>query len=133
MVNSFMNIEELITAFAENKGWDKQYRLIIQLGKQLPPLNEDEKIEGNQVKGCESLAWLVIEQQGATYHLKMASDTRVVSGLMMILFILFEGKNAQQIAAIDSDAIFQQLGLLHHLSPSRANGLLAIVNKIKSL
>ncbi|WP_354624676.1 SufE family protein [Psychromonas sp. MME2] len=119
MSSSLMSIEQLIDAFAENRGWDKQYRLIIQLGKQLPALHEDEKNDENQVKGCESLAWLVVEQQGEGYHFKMASDTRVVSGLMMILFILFEGKNAQQIKALDSDAVFQKLGLLHHLSPSQ--------------
>ena len=62
MANSLMDIEQLITQFANNKGWDKQYRLIIQLGKQLPMLSEDEKIETNQVKGCESLAWLIIEK-----------------------------------------------------------------------
>jgi sulfur transfer protein SufE len=63
----------------------------------------------------------------------MDSDTRVVKGLMMILTIIFQGKSAAQIAAIDVNAIFTQLGLLNHLSPSRANGLLAIVDKIKGV
>ncbi len=128
-----MSVEQLLSDFKKNKSWDKQYRLIIQLGKKLPALTEVEKIEANQVKGCESLAWLVIEKQGESYHFKMDSDTRVVKGLMMILTIVFQGKSALQIEAIDINDIFTQLGLLNHLSPSRANGLLAIVHKIKGV
>lgn len=126
-----MTLDQLITDFENNKSWDKQYRLIIQLGKKLPTLEEHEKIEVNQVKGCESLAWCVVEKRGPKFHFKMDSDTRVVKGLMMILLIIFEDKNAQQIQSLDIHAIFEALGLLNHLSPSRANGLLAIVEKIK--
>lgn len=128
-----MSVEQLVNDFKSNKSWDKQYRLLIQLGKKLPALSDAEKTEANQVKGCESLAWLVIEKKGDNYYFKMDSDTRVVKGLMMILFIIFQGKNAQQIAAVDINNIFTQLGLLNHLSPSRANGLLAIVNKLKGV
>ena len=128
-----MSVEQLLNEFKSNKSWDKQYRLLIQLGKKLPALTEIEKTEANQVQGCESLAWLVIEKQNDHFYFKMDSDTRVVKGLMMVLSIIFQGKSAQQIASIDIDAIFTQLGLLNHLSPSRANGLLAIVDKIKGV
>lgn len=128
-----MSLAQLCSDFAANKSWDKQYRLIIQLGKQLPALAEAQKKPSNQVKGCESLAWLVIEQQGGIYHFYMDSDSRVVKGLMAILLIIFQGKTAQQIEEIDVDAVFAQLGLLHHLTPSRANGLLAIVKRIKNV
>ncbi len=126
-----MSIEQLVSDFTSNRSWDKQYRLLIQLGKKLPALSEAEKSEANLVQGCESLAWLVIDKQGERYYFKMDSDTRVVKGLMMILTIIFQGKSAQQITAIDINAIFTELGLLNYLSPSRANGLLAIVDKIK--
>ena len=128
-----MSIKQVVNDFNNNKSWDKQYRLLIQLGKKLPVLSEVEKTEANKVEGCESLAWLVIEKQDEHYYFKMDSDTRVVKGLMMILLIIFQGKSVQQIAMIDINAIFTQLGLLNHLSPSRANGLLAIVEKIKSV
>lgn len=131
MTEPLMSIEQLVNDFNNNKSWDKQYRLLIQLGKKLPALSEVEKTEVNLVEGCESLAWLVIEKQGEHYYFKMDSDTRVVKGLMMILAIVFQGKTAQQISSIDINAIFTQLGLLNYLSPSRANGLLAIVGKIK--
>lgn len=126
-----MSIEQLLTEFENNRGWDSKYRLIIQLGKKLPALSETEKTAENEVQGCESLAWLVIEKESGKYHFKMDSDTRVVKGLMMILSIILQDKNAKQINEIDIDAIFKQLGLLSHLSPSRANGLLAIVDRIK--
>ena len=131
LTEPLISLEQLIDSFNVNKSWDKQYRLIIQLGKKLPALDERDKIEVNQVKGCESLAWCAIEQTGELFHFKMGSDTRVVNGLMMILLIIFQHKNSKQIADIDINGIFEQLGLLHHLSPSRANGLLAIVDKIK--
>lgn len=130
---ALISVEQLIDDFKINKAWDKQYRLLIQLGKKLPVLHESEKIEENQVKGCESLAWLVIESTEGYYNFKMDSDTRVVKGLMMILMIIYEGKNISQITAINIETIFEQLGLLNHLSPSRANGLLAIVDKIKGI
>lgn len=131
MSTSLISMEQLIDDFQANKSWDKQYRLIIQLGKKLPMLDEADKIERNQVKGCESLAWCLIEQKEGRFYLKMDSDTRVVKGLMMILLIIYQGKNSQQISDINIEQLFEQLSLLNHLSPSRTNGLLAIVNKIK--
>jgi sulfur transfer protein SufE len=131
LTDSLISIEQLVNDFNSNKSWDKQYRLIIQLGKKLPVIQEADKTEINQVKGCESLAWCLIEQKDNRFYLQMDSDTRVVKGLMMILLIIYQGKSQQEIEAIDINNLFDQLGLLNHLSPSRANGLLAIVNKIK--
>jgi len=125
--------QQLLTAFAENKSWDAQYRLIIQLGKTLGDFPALLKDETHQVQGCESLAWLAYEEQDGVYHFKMDSDTRVVKGLMKIISVIYEGQTKQQIHHINSDALFQQLGLLNHLSPSRANGLSAIIKRIKSI
>ena len=133
MTEPLTSLEQLLSDFNNNKSWDKQYRLIIQLGKKLPVLDDAEKIEANQVQGCESLAWCIAEQKGALLHFKLDSDTRVVKGLMMILLIIFQDKSRAQIAAININELFAELGLLNHLSPSRANGLLAIVNKIKTV
>lgn len=126
-----MSIAELIALFQSNKGWDKQYRVLIQLGKKLPALAASDKVEANEVKGCQSPAWLVIERNENVYSFKMDSDTRVVKGLMAILSVIYQGQSSAQIAALDINELFVQLGLLNHLSPSRSNGLLAIVNRIK--
>ena len=125
--------QQLLTAFSENKSWDAQYRLIIQLGKTLVSFPDELKVEVNQVKGCESLAWLVIAEQSGIYSFNMDSDTRVVKGLMKIVILIFENKTKQQINEINCEELFEQLGLLNHLSPSRANGLFAIINRIKSI
>lgn len=130
-MSELLPLEQLLSDFENNKSWDKQYRLIIQLGKKLPPFNEPEKIETNAVQGCESLAWCITEQRGELLHFKLDSDTRVVKGLMMILLIIFQDKSRDQIASIKIEQLFEKLGLLNHLSPSRASGLLAIVKKIK--
>ena len=130
---SIKDYSQLLAVFSESKSWDAQYRLIIQLGKTVEILPDELKIETNQVKGCESLAWLIISKQEDVFYFQMDSDTRVVKGLMKILLIIFQGKTAQQIKEIDCDDLLQQLGLLNHLSPSRANGLFAIVNRIKEV
>jgi len=133
MSEPLMTVEQLVSDFERNKSWDKQYRLIIQLGKKLVKIAEKDKIDSNKVEGCESSAWLVIEKKDDCYIFQMDSDTRVVKGLMMILMIIYHGKTAQQIREFDIDALFAKLGLLNHLSPSRANGLFAIVQKIQGI
>lgn len=132
-LNEITNSEQLQCLFNENKGWDKQYRLIIQLGKLLDAVPEHLKIESNQVKGCESLAWLIILENKGSYHFLMDSDTRVVRGLMKVVSLIFQGKTKQQIELIDCSKVFTELGLLNHLSPSRTNGLFAIINKIQGV
>ncbi len=131
MIEKLLTLDNLLSEFEANKSWDKQYRLIIQLGKKLPVFDDSDKIEEAKVNGCESNAWCIVEKKEGLFYFKMDSDTRVVKGLMMILLIIFNAKNEQQITELDIDEIFLQLGLLKHLSPSRANGLLAIVDKIK--
>jgi len=132
-LTSITQFEQLKAAFLENKSWDAQYRLIIQLGKLLAPFPEQMKVELNQVKGCESMAWLIHSEQQGLYTFTMDSDTRVVKGLMQIVTIIFNNKTREEIALIDCDELFAQLGLLNHLSPSRSNGLFAIINSIKGI
>ena len=131
MVACLQTTEQLLTAFQEHKSWDKHYKLIIQLGKKLPNMDAKDKIESNLLQGCESLAWLIINKEGDFYTFKMDSDTRVVKGLMMILLIIYQGKNTEQIQHFDIQSYFDKLGLLKHLSPSRTNGLLTIIEKIQ--
>jgi len=132
-LNDVHNSEQLQCLFDENKGWDKQYRLIIQLGKLLTPMPEALKLEEHKVKGCDSTAWLVISEKEGHYDFLMDSDTRVVKGLMKVVSLIFQGKTKQQIALVDCEQIFSNLGLLHHLSPSRANGIFAIIKKIQGV
>lgn len=125
--------EQLLDLFEQNKSWDNQYRLIIKLGKTLSSLDEPLKVEENLVKGCESLAWLVVKQAHGKFYFEMDSDTRVVKGLMKILQILVNGKTALELQQQDYQLLLTELGLLNHLSPSRANGLLALIERINEI
>jgi cysteine sulfinate desulfinase/cysteine desulfurase/selenocysteine lyase len=112
-------------------GWNARYREIMLQGKQLAHLPETLKSDAHLVKGCESNTWLVYEcQQGETIRLRADSDARIIRGLLALILDLFDNKTAQEIQATDIESIFNQLALQRHLSPSRGNGIRAIVDKI---
>ncbi|AJR07612.1 cysteine desulfurase sulfur acceptor subunit CsdE [Photobacterium gaetbulicola] len=126
--------EAIIELMGQANGWEDRYRNVIQLGKKLPAMPEELKQDQLKVSGCESQVWLVHQQrEDGTFHFVADSDARIVRGLITLVLAAFEGKNAQQIEAFDIDGYFEQLNLLAHLSPSRGNGLKAIVEQIKAL
>ncbi len=104
------------------------------LGKQLERLEKSYRNEQSLISGCESLAWLVAtkDSQGIFYF-KADSDAKIIRGLLVIILAAFNNKTALQIQSFDIKSYFERLGLLQHLSPSRGNGILAIVDKIKDL
>ncbi|EKO3571553.1 cysteine desulfurase sulfur acceptor subunit CsdE [Vibrio metschnikovii] len=115
------------------QGWEARYRQLILWGKQLPVMDESLKSDQAVVAGCESQVWLVSEQDEQDGWLFCAdSDARIVRGLIAVVLAALNAKTGEQIAAFDMDAYFSDLGLLDHLSPSRGNGLKAIVEKIRT-
>ncbi|MFM5511250.1 SufE family protein [Aeromonas rivipollensis] len=120
--------------FAAAHGWENQYRLIIQLGKQLPALPDEWQQQEYRLKGCESQAWLKGEKsEDGCWHFACDSDARIVRGLIVIVLAAFNHQPAEVIQAFDMEAYFTELGLEKHLSPSRGNGLRAIVLAIREL
>lgn len=118
--------------FAAANGWENQYRLIIQLGKLLPTLPAEWQQEEHRLKGCESQAWLKGEKsEDDNWHFACDSDARIVRGLIVIVLAALNHQSADTIQAFDMDAYFSELGLEKHLSPSRGNGLRAIVFSIR--
>lgn len=118
--------------FAAAHGWENQYRLIIQLGKLLPVLLAEWQTEENRLKGCESQAWLKGEKsEDGCWHFACDSDARIVRGLIVIVLAALNHQSAEVIQAFDMEAYFTELGLEKHLSPSRGNGLRAIVLAIR--
>ena len=118
--------------FAAANGWENQYRLIIQLGKLLPTLPAEWQQEAFRLKGCESQAWLKGEKsKDGCWHFACDSDARIVRGLIVIVLAALNHQTADTIQAFDMDAYFSELGLEKHLSPSRGNGLRAIVLAIR--
>jgi cysteine desulfuration protein SufE len=112
--------------------WEDRYKYIIELGQALPPLADVEKTSTNKVQGCVSQVWLVTERDRDLLIYRGESDAMIVRGLVAILVALYSGRPAEDIAATDAIAIFDELGLREHLSTQRSNGLVAMVNRIRS-
>ena len=128
-----MTPEELIDNFSYLTDWEDKYRYLIELGEQLPPMPLDEKTPANKVEGCMSQVWISHTCHEGKYHFHMDSDAHIVRGLEAVLWILVNGKTTDEIKAIDIDRIFNELGLSEHLSPTRRNGFVGMVNRIKEV
>lgn len=129
-------IGELLQDFADVPDWDERYEYIVELGRQLPPIDPALQTAANRVHGCMSTVWMVAEAIGdGEPQLKITadSDSLIVKGLIVILLSLFSGQRLADIATADVDSVFQQLGLAQHLSPNRRNGLYSMVKRIKAL
>ena len=124
---------EALDAFAACPGWEQRARLLMQWGERLAPLNEAERCEANRVHGCESLVWLVARRQGDIWQFRATSDARLLRGLLAVLLARVEGLRGEELAALDLAAWFDQLGLARQLSPSRSNGLNAVLQRMREL
>ena len=130
-----MPVEELIENFSFIEDWEERYRYVIELGRELPPLDEVDMNDSNKVPGCVSQVWLKTIQTGdaanPTLSFRGDSDAHIVKGLVAIALATFSGKTAQDILAIDAESVFDQIGLRDHLTPQRSNGLSAMIGRIK--
>jgi cysteine desulfurase/selenocysteine lyase len=130
----YFPMDVIFARFSKSKSWDSLHREIMLLGKELPRLDKKLRDEHSLISGCESLAWLVSRQDSAgKFQLSADSDAKVIRGLLMIVLSIYNNKTTQEIKEVKIEAFFDALGLIHHLSPSRGNGLLAIVAKINRL
>ena len=129
-----MDTEELIENFEFLGDWEERYRYIIELGKKLAPLEENERIEDNIVRGCQSQVWLVRDADEADkLRFRADSDAFIVKGLLALVLAAYDNRPSTDILAFDAKDFFHRLGLDQHLSPSRANGLHSIVQKIRAI
>ena len=126
-----MTIEELIDNFSFLDGWEEKYQYVIDLGHKLEPLEEKFKTDDWKVKGCQSQVWLVPQIQNGVFHFKGDSDAILVKGIISIVLLIYNDKTAAEIKNIDVTKIFVKLGLEENLTPSRRNGMLSMVEKIK--
>ncbi|EHI9301561.1 cysteine desulfurase sulfur acceptor subunit CsdE [Vibrio vulnificus] len=124
---------DIVATMQQFKGWEDRYRQVIQWGKKLPVMPDALKSEQVMVAGCESQVWLVAEQENGMWTFCADSDARIVRGLIALVLAAYNGKTVEQIQAFDIETYFEQLGLIAHLSPSRGNGLKAIVEQIRQL
>ncbi len=131
------DIDEIIENFSLLDDWDDRYRYLIELGRELPPLNEAARTDVNKVQGCASQVWLdttVRPNGGGEPILTFVgdSDAHIVRGLIAILFAVYSGKSAKDILGLDAVALFEKMGLREHLTPQRSNGFRSMVERIRS-
>lgn len=114
--------------------WQEKYREIMLLGKKLPALPSELKVDSALVNGCESNVWLYMDFNNEENKLLIIadSDTRIVKGLVSIILYLYSDLTPIEIISIDANKEFEDMSLLKHLSPSRGNGIKAILNAIQS-
>ena len=125
-------LEELEAEFELLGDWEERYRYVIDLGRTLAPLSEDEHSDANKVRGCASQVWLVTEPQGdGTLKFRGDSDAHIVRGLIAILLRLYSGRAPDEILGFDAKAGFERLGLTGALSSQRSNGLFAMTERIR--
>jgi cysteine desulfuration protein SufE len=129
------SLEQIIDDFGFLDEWEDRYRYVIELGKQLPDLPDEQKTPVNKVQGCASQVWLVSHTIDGSADPVMTfegdSDAHIVRGLVAIVLAVYSGKHASEIAATDAIDIFNRIGLVEHLSSQRANGLRSMVKRIR--
>lgn len=127
-INEIQN--ELIEDFAFFTDWMEKYEYIIQLGKEVPLIDEQYKTEEYNIKGCQSKVWLYPEVKDGKVYFTADSDAIITKGLVSLMVKVLSGHTAKEI--VDADLYFvDEIGLKEHLSPTRANGLLSMIKQMK--
>ena len=122
--------DEIISSFGLFSEWLDRYQYLIDLGRKLPPLTEQEKTDDKLLAGCQSRVWLHLEGDASQVTVRANSDAAIVSGLIALLTQVYSGCSARQI--VDTEPYFiREVGLAEHLSLTRANGLHARLNAIR--
>ena len=122
--------DEVIEEFSDFTDWMDKYQLLIDLGGELQPLDDKYKTEANLIDGCQSRVWLQADYRDGRIWLTAESDALIVKGIIALLIRVLSGHTPQEI--IDADLYFiDRIGLKEHLSPTRSNGLLAMIKQIR--
>ena len=121
--------QDIISDFSLFDSWLDRYQYLIDLGKALKPLDESEKTDDILLHGCQSRVWLIIEGDSSELTIRANSDAAIVSGLIALLIRVYSGASAEQILQSQPEFI-TAIGLQQHLSPTRANGLHAMLQAI---
>ncbi|MCO4762516.1 MAG: SufE family protein [Myxococcales bacterium] len=128
-----MTVDEIVENFELLDDWDERYQYIIDLGKKLPRLPEDKKVESALVPGCISRVWLHshVEPDG-TLRFEADSDAIIVRGLVSIVLALHNGQTAADILALDLSELFDRLNLGNQLSANRRNGFVSMLGTVRA-
>lgn len=121
--------QDIVDEFAFLGDWTERYQYIIDCGKALSDLPDEDKTEANKLHGCQSQVWLIAQRDADAIHFRAISDALIVSGLIALLLRIYSGRKAQEISA-SQPWFVAELGLKDHLSPTRSNGLASMLQAI---
>ncbi|HBO11547.1 MAG TPA: Fe-S cluster assembly protein SufE [Halieaceae bacterium] len=124
--------EDIVDTLGFFDSWEDRYRYIIDLGRELPPLPESLHTDDRLVRGCQSQVWMEITERDGRLQLAVDSDAFIVKGLLGVVLAAYNNRTPAEILAFDIDGYFEELELLRHLSPTRGNGLRAMVARIRA-
>lgn len=125
--------ERLLRNFTRCANWEEKYLYIIELGQRLPALSEQAHSAENTIQGCQSQVWIVMQQnESGIIELQGDSDAAIVKGLIAVVFILYQQMTPQDIVAFDVRPWFEKMALTQHLTPSRSQGLEAMIRAIRN-
>jgi cysteine desulfuration protein SufE len=122
--------EEIVEEFSLFDNWEDKYEYIIDMGKKLPPLEDQYKKDENKIRGCQSTVWMVSEYRDGRIYFKAESDAMIVKGLISMLIRVFSGQTPQDIVQADMKFI-DEIGMSTHLAQTRSNGLRAMIRQMK--
>jgi len=127
------SVEDIVETIGFFDDWEDRYRYIIDLGKELPAIPEAHKREELLVRGCQSQVWLDWRERDGRVFFEVDSDALIVRGLIAIILAAFDGQTPRAILDFDIEGYLAKLDLLKHLSPTRGNGLRAMVQRIRDV
>ena len=123
--------DDVIDTLGFFDSWEERYKYIIDLGKELPVMDDALKTDARLIKGCQSQVWIEPHAIEGKLYFEVASDAFIVSGLLALVMTAYNGKTSSQVLEFDMEGFFSQLDLLKHLSPTRGNGLRSMVQRIQ--
>lgn len=123
--------DEIIEEFSGLDDWMDRYQLLIDMGGETEPLPDSDKVEQNLIDGCQSRVWLVCDEKEGRLYFRAESDALIVKGIVTLLIRVLSGHTPDEI--LDADLYFiEKIGLREHLSPTRSNGLLAMLKQMRA-
>lgn len=125
--------DDILETLSFFDSWEDRYRYIIDLGKELPAMDDSLKTDERIVRGCQSQVWLAHSVDNERLYFQADSDAHIVRGLLAVVLAAYNGRSSQAILDFDVEDYFNQLDLVRHLSPTRGNGLRAMVGRIRDI
>lgn len=125
--------DDIVDTLGFFDSWEDRYKYIIDIGKELPPMDASLHTDERLVRGCQSQVWIDTALEDGRLQIAVDSDAFIVKGLLGVVLAAYNNKTPQEVLAFDIESYFDQLELMNHLSPTRGNGLKAMVARIRAI